>query len=129
MEGHDNGTVFYGTKGKLEIGRKGAIATVDDDKAIDVKPEDYGITAEEIVPNFITAVRAGDPSLLNSPIERGAVTTNLCHLGNIGVRCGGIKLTYDPKTETITKASENKAQANALIKREYRKGYELPYKG
>jgi predicted dehydrogenase len=128
MEGHDNGTVFYGTRGKLEIGRKGAIATVDD-KVIDVKPADYGITAEEIVPNFITAVRNDDPSMLNSPIERGAVTTNLCHLGNIGVRCGGIKLTYDPKTGTITKASENKAQANALIKREYRKGYELPYKG
>ena len=37
--------------------------------------------------------------------------------------------TYDPKTETIAKASDNKAQANALIQREYRKGYELPYKG
>jgi hypothetical protein len=128
MEGHDNGTVFYGTKGKLEMGRKGAIATVGD-KVIAVKPEDYGITAEEITPNFITAVRANDPSLLNNPIELGAVTTNLCHLGNIGVRCGGIKLTYDPKTESITNASESQAKANALIKREYRKGYELPYNG
>jgi predicted dehydrogenase len=128
MEGHDNGTVFYGTKGKLEIGRKGAIATVGG-KVVDVKPEDYGIAAEEITPNFVAAVRHDDPSLLNSPIERGAVTTNLCHLGNIGVRCGGIKLTYDPKTESITKAGENRAEANALIKREYRKGYELPYKG
>jgi hypothetical protein len=120
--------VFYGTKGKLEIGRKGAIATVGG-KVVDVKPEDYGIAAEEITPNFVAAVRHDDPSLLNSPIERGAVTTNLCHLGNIGVRCGGIKLTYDPKTESITKAGENRAEANALIKREYRKGYELPYKG
>jgi predicted dehydrogenase len=127
MEGHDNGTVFYGTKGKMEIGRKGAIATVGG-KVVDVKPADYGIEAEEITPNFITAVRGGDPSLLNSPIERGAVTTNLCHLGNIGVRCGGIRLAYDPKTESIS-ASENKAKANALIKREYRKGYELPYTG
>lgn len=128
MEGHDNGTVFYGTQGKMEIGRKGAIATVGD-KVIDVKPEDYGIVAEEIMPNFITAVRSDDPSLLNNPIELGAVTTNLCHLGNIGVRCGGIKLTYDPKTESITRASENKAKANSLIRREYRKGYELPYNG
>jgi predicted dehydrogenase len=128
MEGHDNGTVFYGTKGKMEMGRKGAIATVDG-KVIDVKPADYGIEAEEIMPNFITAVRHDDPSLLNNPIELGAVTTNLCHLGNIGVRCGGIKLTYDPMTESITSASENKAKANALITREYRKGYELPYNG
>ena len=128
MEGHDNGTVFYGTKGKLEMGRKGVIATVGD-KVIAVKPEDYGIAAEEITPNFITAVRSNDPSLLNNPIELGAVTTNLCHLGNIGVRCGGIKLSYDPKTESISKASENQAKANSLIKREYRKGYELPYNG
>ena len=128
MEGHDNGCVFYGTKGKMEIGRKGAIATVDD-KIIHVKREDYGIEAEGIMPNFITAVRHDDPSILNSPIQFGAVTTNLCHLGNIGVRCGGIKLTYDSETETITKASENKAKANSLIKREYRNGYELPYTG
>jgi predicted dehydrogenase len=128
MEGHDNGCVFYGTKGRMDIGRKGAIATVGDE-VIDVKPEDYGIESEEIMANFITAVRNDDPSLLNNPIKLGAVTTNLCHLGNIGVRSGGIKLTYDPKTETITKASENKAMANSLIKREYRKGYELPYNG
>jgi predicted dehydrogenase len=128
MEGHDNGTVFYGTKGKLEIGRKGAIATVGG-KVVDVKPADYGIAAEEIHPNFIDAVRHGDPSRLNSPIEKGAVTTNLCHLGNIGVRCGGIKLAYDPKTGAIATAAEDKARANALVRREYRKGYELPYKG
>ncbi len=128
MEGHDNGCVFYGTKVKMDIGRKGAIATVGDE-VIDVRPEDYGIESEEIMANFITAVRHDDPSLLNNPIKLGAVTTNLCHLGNIGVRSGGIKLTYDPKTETITKASENKAMANSLIKREYRKGYELPYNG
>lgn len=128
MEGHDNGTVFYGTKGKMEIGRKGAIATVDG-KTIDVKPEDYGIQTEEIFANFITAVRNDDPSLLNNPIEVGAVTTNLCHLGNIGVRCGGIKLAYDPESEKISKASENLRQANGLIKRDYRKGYELVYKG
>jgi predicted dehydrogenase len=128
MEGHDNGTVFYGTKGKMEIGRKGAIATTAEGKVIEVKPEDYGVRAEDIVSNFITAVRQGDPSILNSPIERGAVSTNLCHLGNIGVRCGGIKLTYDPETGAIASDS-NHAQANQLIRREYRTGYELPYTG
>lgn len=126
MEGHDNGTVFYGTKGKMEIGRKGAIATTVEGKVIEVRPEDYGVEAEDIMSNFITAVRQADPSLLNSPIERGAVSANVCHLGNIGVRCGGIKLAYDPKTEAIT-SEGNHAQANQLIKREYRTGYELPY--
>lgn len=69
------------------------------------------------------------PSELNSPIERGAVSTNLCHLGNIGVRCGGITLTYDLDTESITAASDRKNEANALLAREYRKGCRLAYKG
>lgn len=129
LEGHDNGTVFYGTKGRMEIGRKGAIVTTAEGKTFEAKPEDYGIQAEDIANNFITAVRHDDPSKLNSPIERGAVSTNLCHLGNIGVRCGGIKLAYDPQTETIVRASDKKIQANALIRREYRKGYELAYTG
>jgi predicted dehydrogenase len=128
MEGHDNGTVFYGTKGKLDIGRQGAIATVGDE-VIDVKPEDYGIEAENIRENFLTAARANDPSLLNNPIELGAVSSNLCNLGNIGYLCGGIKLTYDPESDSIVTDSENKEKANSMIQREYRKGYELPYTG
>jgi len=129
LEDHDNGTMFYGTKGKMSIGRKGAIATFVDGKVTEVKAADYGITAEDIVQNFVSAVRQNDPSKLNSPIERGAVSTNICHLGNIGVRCGGVKLAYDPKSEAISTTSEAKSKANALITRQYRKGYELDYKG
>jgi predicted dehydrogenase len=129
LEDHDNGTMFYGTKGKLSVGRKGAVATFVDGKVAEVKAADYGITAESIVQNFISAVRQNDPSKLNSPIDRGAVSTNVCHLGNIGVRCGGVKLAYDPKSDTINTTSEAKSKANALITRQYRKGYELDYKG
>jgi hypothetical protein len=128
MEGHDNGCVFYGTKGKMDIGRKGAVATVDG-KIIDVKPADYGIESEEIMANFVTAVRHDDPSLLNNPISIGAVVTNVCHLGNIAYRAQAGRMTYDPKTESITGACGNEKKANSLIKREYRKGYELPYNG
>jgi predicted dehydrogenase len=128
MEGHDNGVVFYGTEGKMEIGRQGAIATVGDE-VTKINPADYDVDEQGIVDNFITASRNDDPSMLNSPVTTGAVTSSLCCLGNIGVRCGGIKLTYDPKTASITKASDNKSKANSLIKRNYRKGYELAYKG
>ena len=128
MEGHDNGCVFYGTKGKMDIGRKGAVATVDG-KVIDVKPADYGIESEEIMANFVTAVRHDDPSLLNNPISIGAVVTNVCHLGNIAYRAQAGRMTYDPKTESITGACGNEKKANSLIKREYRQGYELPYNG
>jgi predicted dehydrogenase len=128
MEGHDNGTVFYGTKGKMEIGRAGSVVTGEDGKAVTLKAEDYGITSPGIAENFVMAARNDDPSMLNSPIDKGAVSSNICHLGNIAHRCGGVKLTYDPKTASITKASEKKDQANRLIRRDYRKGYELAYK-
>ena len=128
IEGHDNGTVFYGTKGKLESGRDGVVASVGD-RTWNIKPEDYGIQAERIHENFITSVRYDDRKLLNSPIETGAVTTNLCHLGNIGVRCGGIKLTYDAAQDKITHASDHLELANQMLQREYRSGYELPYTG
>jgi predicted dehydrogenase len=128
LEGHDNGTIFYGTKGKMEIGRAGSLATVDG-KTVKVKPEDYGIAAADLAENFVAAARNDAPSMLNSPIDKGAVSANVCHLGNISYRCGNIKLTYDPKSETIVKASDNLDLANRLLRRNYRQGYELAYKG
>jgi len=128
LEGHDNGTVFYGTKGRMEIGRAGSVVTIDD-KTVVLKPEDYGVTGPNIYENFIEAAGNDDPSLLNSPIDKGAVSTNITHLGNISYRCGNIKLTYDPNTERITTAGDKQELANRLLGREYREGYELVYKG
>ncbi|MEC7564421.1 MAG: Gfo/Idh/MocA family oxidoreductase [Planctomycetota bacterium] len=39
--------------------------------------------------NFISAVRARDPKVLNADIEQGHLSSALCHLGNISMRCGG----------------------------------------
>jgi len=137
MEGHDNGTVWYGTKGRLESGRKGVVATVGDRKW-NIKPEDYGIDDQfeekwgvwsSIYTDFFSAIRNNDHKSLKSPIETGAVTTSLCHLGNIGVRCGGGKLVFNPTESKITYAGENLDLANQLLTKEYRPGYELPYTG
>ena len=122
LEGHDNGNVSYGTKGRMEFGRSGVIVYPN-------KGDSYKVESpkpvEGIAENFITAVRANDPSLLNSPIERGVVGSDLCNLANIGYRTGVADLRFDPKKVKIT----NSAKANALVKRSYRKGYELPYTG
>jgi hypothetical protein len=45
----------------------------------------------------------------------------LCHLGNIAYRTGR-RLEFDPKSETFV----GDEQANQMLSREYRKGYELP---
>jgi hypothetical protein len=67
--------------------------------------------------------------MLNSPIETGGVLSNLCNLGNIGTRLGNAKLTYDGKTQRITKCSANLHKANAMLTKEYRWPYTLAYTG
>jgi len=123
LEGHDNGNVAYGTDGKMEFGRAGVIVTKGKEQIKIKSPE----PVENITLNFLTAVRENNPAKLNSPIERGAITTNMCHLANIGNRLGASSLTYDPVKEDV-KCPGFEEKARAMLGREYRKGYELPYK-
>ena len=118
LEGHDNGVVFYGDKGTLEVGRKGCILTL-----IGEEPRTIGQGSdfEANFRNFIDCLKVGDPSKLNAPIREGAHSATLCHLGNIATRVGR-KLHLDPETRTCKGDDE----ANRLLAREYRKGYEPP---
>ncbi len=67
--------------------------------------------------NFITGIREGKP--VRTEIEDGQRSTMLCHLGNIAWRTGET-VNFDPKT---MKLHASKA-ADALVRREYRKGWE-----
>jgi hypothetical protein len=58
---------------------------------------------------------------LIADIEEGHYSSLLCHLGNAAYRTGR-RLEFDPKKETFV----NDAQANHMLTREYRKGFELP---
>ncbi len=118
LEGHDNGNVFYGDKGKLEVGRKGCFVTL-----IDEEPQKIGGGSDIVahMRNFLDCVKSNDPSKLNAPVSEGAVSAALCHLGNIGTRVDR-KLHLDLERMEI----KNDAEANALFGRTYRAGYELP---
>jgi len=118
LEGHDNGVVFYGDKGKVEFGRDGSKATF-----LDGQEKVFGPYADmaDHVRNFLDCVKANAPSGLNSPIREGAISTTLCHLGNIATRVQR-RLVIEPETWQCVDDPE----AAALYKREYRKGYELP---
>jgi predicted dehydrogenase len=118
LEGHDNGVVFYGDKGKVTIGRKGCFYEFIGE--VPVKIGD-GANFRANIQNFITAARANDPSLLQGPIEEGILSSTLCNMGNIVGRIGR-SLDWDNDLW----AFKNDDEANALIKRMYRKGYELP---
>jgi len=121
MEGHDNGTIFYGDKGVLEIGRRGCEVTfIGEPKKLIGGGADFGANAR----NFVECVKRRDPSGLNSPISEGAMSATLCHLGNIATRVGR-KLQFDAANCTFVGDEE----ASRLLSREYREGYELPEVG
>jgi predicted dehydrogenase len=118
LEGLDNGVVFYGDKGKLEIGRDGVDVTLIGEEKKHLGP--YASVSHHMS-NFIDCVKSGNPAGLNGGIAEGAISTALCHLGNIATRVNR-KLKIDPKQWTCIDDPE----AQKLFSRSYRKGYELP---
>ena len=70
---------------------------------------------------FLEAVQAQDPSAVAATAEQGHIAAALCHLGNISYRVGR-QLRFDPKTEQF----EGDDEANALLTRTYREGFEVP---
>lgn len=66
--------------------------------------------------NFVNAIRGKEK--LNSPIDEAAVSTLLCHYGNISQRVGRT-LSIDKKNGHIL----NDAEAMKLWKREYAPGW------
>jgi predicted dehydrogenase len=72
------------------------------------------------VRNFLDAVKSRKRETLNQEIYSGHVSTLMCHAGNIAWRTHK-RLRIDPKTETF-----DDAEANKLVGRAHRKGFELP---
>ena len=112
------------TPKEREVGSDASFATMD---VLIETEENYQLkmVGEHLQEYFPKQSLSEMAPLLNSPIERGVVGSDLCNLANIGYRTGVADLRFDPKAVKIT----NSAEANALVKRSYRKGYELPYTG
>ena len=70
--------------------------------------------------NFVDALRAGDPKILTCDILEGHLSSTLPHLANISYRVGR-SLAFDGKTEQF-----GDKDADKLLSREYRKGFEIP---
>jgi predicted dehydrogenase len=121
-EGEPWGITLYGEKGTLHFDRHGwhvSDGVTASDKAADIE--------RPHLRNFIDCVKEHRPESgraprgLNADIEEGHKSTSLCHLGNIAWRVARA-LRWDAKKERIL----NDPQANALLARTYRKGFELP---
>ena len=71
--------------------------------------------------NFIDCVKSRKHEDLIADIEEGHYSSLLCHLGNIAYFTGR-RLEFDSSSETFPADS----QANELLHRQYRAGFELP---
>jgi predicted dehydrogenase len=136
FNGKEYGILFCGTDGSLVLDRSGfevipdkvvlpyGIKLVHGDRPIrkiELEGEKHGGDDGQPahVRNFLDCVKSRKAP--TTDVEVGHHSTNTCHLGNIAYKLGR-KLTWDAATETF----KNDAEANALLFREPRKGYELP---
>ena len=116
----DLGAIFVGENGTIEIKRGSLAASSPEliEGAPDITPEGPGENRFHIA-NFFDCMRSRKQP--NADVETGNRSTALCHLINM-TRDLGRTLEWDPKTERFV----NDDQANSLLARPRRKGYELP---
>ncbi|MEZ6123180.1 MAG: Gfo/Idh/MocA family oxidoreductase [Planctomycetaceae bacterium] len=117
MDGNSFGVSFHGEDGSLKLDSWGY--TLFDQKGKELESESGSAADAAHVANFVDAIRADDPTMLNAEIEIGHKSTLLCHLGNIALRTGDA-LTCDPANGHIL----NNAEAEKLWKRQYEPGWE-----
>jgi len=116
----DLGAIFIGDKGRIEILR--GDYTADPKELRDNAPPVTPQGPKESIPhieNFFACIRSR--KLPHADVETGHRATTLCHLVNI-CRAAQRKLHWDPKKEKF----QGDDEANQLLARPRRKGYELP---
>ena len=116
--GAGEGATIYGENGWMLLTNSSWKAYDPEGKIIKEGSSDGGQQAH--VRNFLDAVKSRKRESLNQEIYSGHISTVMCHAGNIAWRTGK-KLRFDAKTEQF-----DDAEANALVGREHRKGFELP---
>lgn len=115
-DGGDCSNSFFGTEGYY-VRRKGFF----DYKNKPIQVSEPMPEEQDHFQKFIDVVRSRDKAAnpANEDVIHQGCTT--IHVGNIAYRLGR-SVTFDPKTETFG----DDAEANALLKREYRASFEVP---
>jgi predicted dehydrogenase len=122
MPGHrlDNDNIIFGETGYMIIDREGFRVFHEKGKpgaVVAARDPD----SPRYFQNFIDCVKSRQHQQLLGDIEEGHYSAMLAHLGNIAYRVGR-RLEFDGATETFPKDKD----ANTLLGREYRQGFEPP---
>lgn len=115
LDGRSAAAAFYGDKGTLIVDRGGWKVYGDTESPSSDTSDQSGAHYR----NFIDCIKSRAKP--NADILTGHLSTALCHLGTVSQRTGRT-LEFDPAAGIIT----NDPEADKLLTREYRQGYELP---
>lgn len=122
--GRTEGIAFIGNNGTIVVNRGGYEVIVEKDKMESIekyeRPEGVSYLGLHCK-NFIDAIKANDPSMLNTHIKSGSVAAINAQMGNIAYKTG-TKVFWDKDKGNF----KNNEAANKLISANYHNGWELP---
>lgn len=110
---------FYGTDGRMVVGRHGGGWHAVDHRGKVVASEFGRMADPEHRANFADCIRARKRP--NADIEEGHRSAVMAHAGNIASRVQGQRLEFDADAERFV----SNDIANAMVKRDYRSAYEV----
>ena len=118
-----NGILVEGTRGRIFVNRGAIEGKPIEDLASNPLPGDwredlYGGPVVEHVNNFFDCIASRKTPA--SDVWSHVSSINTCHLSNIAIRLNR-KISWDSKNQVI----ENDQRANSMMKRDFRKGYEI----
>jgi predicted dehydrogenase len=121
QDGYENGAAFYGTKGVLIMGHTtGWRMYGERNKLLAERTGRADLVAHHT--NFFDSIRG--KAKPNASIEVGHRAATIVHLANIAARTGRV-LNFNPVNEQIA----NDAEANQMLRREYRDHWGTPQDG
>jgi predicted dehydrogenase len=119
-EGNRGGGIFIGEKGKVEIFRNKFVSNPKE-LAEDYLNEHKDVKLPSHTTDWLNCIYSGKQTI--GHLETGIRTATICHILNIA-RYIGHTLKWDPAAEKF-----DDAEANKLLAREHRKGFEQPVAG
>ena len=121
QEGAENGMVFYGTKGMMNMNR-GKGWTIEGVRNAAGEKMSGKVDGTPHHRDWLKCISEGGTPICD--IESGHLSAAVCHLGNIATRVRRV-IRFDPKNEQIIGDEE----AAKLVRREYREGHWAVPKG
>ena len=118
--GNPGGGIFVGDKGKIEIFRSRVTSNPAELVKEPIRDDEIRLyESNNHMANWLECVKSRERPIAD--VEIGHRSATVCHLGNIA-RWTGRRLRWDPEKEIFP----DDAEANKLLDRPRRKGYEFP---